>query len=69
MRRNALSWLHKHGKPCKIGTVPMCVQVHGSDWRLIAVGKRVRVKEQQGDHWSSVLVTRVDDSGYFMADK
>lgn len=56
---------------CKIGTIPALVYVHGRDLKRIAPGKRIRVREQQGQDWMQVLVTSVstDGSGYFFADR
>lgn len=53
--------------PCKIGTVPAVVQVHGSD-RLV-VGKRIRIKRRFNGKWQMVTVNRIDPSGYFQADQ
>lgn len=53
--------------PCKIGTIPMVI--FAIDKRTpLEVGRRIRIKRTRGARWESVLVTRVDDSGYFMAD-
>lgn len=52
---------------CKLGTMPALVLVHGSD--TIEVGKRIRVKESDGDRWHYVLVTRINPDGYFFADR
>jgi hypothetical protein len=54
-------------RPCKIGTQPAHAHIHGAD--KVEVGKTIRIKERVGDKWHGVLVTRVDDSGYFMADR
>lgn len=51
---------------CKLGTIPKLVRVHGSD--VIEVDRMVRVKESEGDRWKAVLVTRINDDGYFFAD-
>ena len=51
---------------CKLGTIPKLVRVHGSD--AIAVDRLVRVQECEGDRWKAVLVTRINDDGYFFAD-
>lgn len=54
--------------PCKIGTVPKVI--FAIDRRTpLEVGRRIRIKETRGDRWQTVLVTRVDPSGYFMADR
>jgi hypothetical protein len=54
--------------PCKIGTIPMVI--HAIDRRTpFEVGRIVRIKERRGDRWQTVLVTRIDVSGYFMADR
>lgn len=50
---------------CKIGTVPKLVRVHGSD--TIEVDRLVRIKEHPRDAWQSVLVTQINDDGYFFA--
>lgn len=52
---------------CKIGTVPKVVRVHGRD--QIQVGKWVRIQECAGDRWHAVLVTKVNDDGYWFADR
>lgn len=54
-------------RPCKIGTIPMVVKLHGRD--KLVVGKWVRVKLMEGARWESVLVTEVRDDGYFMANR
>jgi hypothetical protein len=59
-------WLDK-ARPCKLGTVPTLVHLHGSD--RLEVGKRVRIKEREGDRWHRVLVTAVHLDGYFKADR
>lgn len=58
--------------PCKIGTVPMTVTVHGAD--RIDTRKWVRIKEGAGDKWHRVYVTGLvaDKEGrvtYFTADR
>ncbi len=55
--------------PCKLGTVPTVVWLHGTDAKTLAPGKRVRIKEHVGGRWSVVTITRVDPDGYFMADR
>lgn len=62
-----MTWLQKHGKPCKLGTVPAVVQVHKAD--RVEVGRYVRIKECEGDWWHKVLVTQVHPDGYFKADR
>lgn len=52
-------------RPCKIGTIPMVVEVHGVDARKLKVGEVIRVRPVG---WQTVVVTRVDEDGYFMAD-
>lgn len=52
--------------PCKLGTVPKLVRVHGSD--KIEVDRLLRVMEIKRGKWQSVLVTRINDDGYFFAD-
>jgi hypothetical protein len=59
-------WIEKCS-PCKIGTIPKLLQVHGGD--KVAVGKYIRVKYAEGGRWEKVLVTEVHDNGYFKADK
>lgn len=54
--------------PCKIGTVPMVIFARDKRTPL-APGKVIRIKERQGDRWSTVKVTEVWESGYFMADR
>ena len=54
--------------PCKIGTIPMVI--FAIDGRTpVKVGRWIRIKEQRRSQWIRVKVTRVDPSGYFMADK
>jgi hypothetical protein len=62
----AFKWMDT-AKPCKIGTIPMVVHVHGRD--NLAVGEHVRIRYLPGGRWERVLVTRVDPDGYFMADR
>jgi hypothetical protein len=53
---------------CKIGTVPMLAYaVHGRD--KMQVGQIVRMKFCVGDKWHTVRVNRIDDDGYFQADR
>lgn len=54
-------------RPCKIGTVPATVRVHGRD--CISVGKVIRVQFMKNGKWENVLVRRVDADGYFQADR
>lgn len=60
------SWIER-ARPCKLGTIPCLVHLDGRS--RLEVGKWVRVQDAEGGHWFSVLVTRVDPDGYFMADK
>jgi hypothetical protein len=53
---------------CKIGTVPMVIWQRDRRTPL-KVGRIIRIKEHQGGKWSTVKVTRIDDGGYFMADR
>jgi hypothetical protein len=64
----SLTWLSR-AKPCKIGTMPMLVHVHAGDYKRMAPGKYARVRYAEGGRWERVLVTRVDQDGYFMANK
>lgn len=59
-------WISK-ARPCKLGTMPALVRLDGRS--SLEVGKRVRVQETENGHWNSVLVTRLDPDGYFMADR
>lgn len=68
MSDGARKWLEA-AIPCKLGTVPAVVHVHGSDRKRLAVGTWVRIRERVGAPWQKVLVTRVDGDGYFMADR
>jgi hypothetical protein len=53
--------------PCKIGTVPKVI--FSIDRRTpMNVGRVIRIKERRGGTWQSVILTRVDEDGYFMAD-
>lgn len=60
------TWIEK-ARPCKLGTIPALVNLDGRS--RLEVGKWVRVQETENGNWSSVLVTRVDPDGYFMADR
>ncbi len=54
-------------EPTKIGTIPMLVV---RDKRVkLEVGKWIRVRYVEGGLWEHVYVTRVDDNGYWTADK
>lgn len=69
-----LKKLAKEGWPCKIGTIPMIVRIHGKDIDKIAPGNYIRVKYQYptfaGESWSRVHVTKYDPSSrHFFADK
>lgn len=55
--------------PCKIGTIPMLVRVHGKDWTNMAIDTWIRVQYAENGNWETVWVTRVDPNGYFMADR
>lgn len=59
-------WLDK-ARPCKLGTMPALVHVHGRD--KIAIGSCVRVQEIEGGRWNRVLITAVHIGGYFKADR
>lgn len=59
----------KNPRPCKLGTMPGLVDLHGADAKRLAPGLWVRVRECAGGPWNRVLVTRVDPDGYFMADR
>lgn len=61
------TWLEKHGRSCKIGTVPSVVRVHGGD--VLAPGRYVRIQECENDKWHDVLVTAVHEDGYFKANR
>lgn len=63
----AMSWTERYGKPCKIGTIPMIVQVHGNS--KMTVGSHISIRYAENGRWEQVLVTRVDPDGYFMADR
>lgn len=56
-------------RPCKLGTVPSLVVVHGSDIAKIEPGRYVRVRERDGVPWERVLVRKVNPDGYFQADR
>lgn len=52
---------------CKIGTIPMVI--FAVDRRTpLEVGRWIRIKRDRGGKWETVIVTRVDDDGYFMGD-
>lgn len=63
------TWTEKHGRPCKLGTMPAVVQLHGRDAPGLRVGRWVRVREVEGGKWSSVYVREVRPDGYFQADR
>lgn len=52
--------------PCKLGTIPHLVRLHGSD--TPEPDRLVRVQERPGARWMAVLVTRVNPDGHFFAD-
>ncbi len=54
-------------QPCKIGTIPAVVRVHGKD--KIVVGEWIRIQETENGRWERVLVQRVNPDGYFQADR
>ncbi len=54
-------------RPCKIGTVPTVVRVHGRD--RIEPGRWIRIREAEGGPWVRVLVDRVDPDGHFFASR
>lgn len=54
--------------PCKIGTMPMVI--FAIDRRTpFEVGRRIRIKERRGAHWTAIIIRRIDDDGYFQADR
>lgn len=61
------TWLEKHGRPCKIGTIPAIVRVNGKS--VVEPGRYIEIKECEGDKWHYVLVTQVHPDGYFKADR
>lgn len=63
-----LKWIDRC-QPCKIGTVPMVVYVHAADRRRLKPGFWARIREAENGPWAKVLATRVDEGGYFMADR
>jgi hypothetical protein len=63
-----MRWIDKC-VPCKIGTMPMLVQVHGTDWKKMKVGNWMRIRYNEGGNWERVLLTRIDPDNYFMADR
>ena len=54
------SWIEKC-RPCKIGTIPKLLLVHGGD--KIAVGKYVRVKYAEGGRWERYWSLRCTITG------
>lgn len=52
---------------CKIGTIPMVIYKVSCRGGL-KVGRRAKIQRTRGAKWENALITRVDDSGYFMAD-
>lgn len=63
----AETWLEKHGRPCKLGTIPAVVRVHGRD--KVEPNRTVRIQECENDKWHAVFVRTVYDNGYFFADR
>ena len=51
---------------CKLGTMPKLVRLHGND--KPEIGRLVRVQDGEGAKWQGVLVTKINDDGYFFAD-
>lgn len=62
-----LTWLEKYGRPCKIGTIPALVRVHGKS--VVEAGRYILIMECEGDKWHDVLVTEVHANGYFKASR
>lgn len=56
-------------RPCKLGTMPALVVVHGRDVGKIAPGGMIRVRERDGAPWQLVTVRSVNADGYFQADR
>jgi hypothetical protein len=56
-------------RPCKLGTVPWVVDVHGRDLPRLVPGEWVRVRLIPGAQWQQVYVTKVDPDGHFFADR
>lgn len=61
-----LKWIDK-ARPCKIGTIPTVVLLDNRS--SLNVGNWVRVQYVENGDWEKVLVTKVQDDGYFMADR
>ncbi|HUR09641.1 MAG TPA: hypothetical protein VM347_44385 [Nonomuraea sp.] len=57
----------RDARPAKLGTIPAIVVVHGAD--RVEVGRRVRIKERDGDRWHKVLVTQLGPGDHFFADR
>jgi hypothetical protein len=57
--------------PCKIGTVPMHVRIHGSDLRNLVPGGRIRFKDRDGAKWQHAIVRRLGEGQdpWFQADR
>jgi hypothetical protein len=55
--------------PMKLGTVPCCVLIHGTDRKRMAPGKWIRIKECEGDRWHAVLVTEINETGHVFASR
>lgn len=53
--------------PCKLGTVPAVVRLHGAD--TVEAGRIVRVQEAPGAKWEAVLVHDVSTDGHFKAER
>lgn len=54
-------------RPCKIGTIPYQVVLHGSPILVVGSIRNVR-KTIDNSKWFRVLITRINEDGYFFCD-
>ncbi len=54
--------------PCKIGTIPSTVWIKAGE--PVTVGQYLSVKEHlDARHWTQVRILKVNESGYFFAER
>ena len=58
-------WRVREPRPCKIGTVPRLVYVHGHD--KVLPGLPIRVRDEGARKWERVTVEKVGPGRYFFA--
>jgi hypothetical protein len=60
-------WRVRGPRPCKIGTVPHTVYVHGHD--KVLPGLTVRVRDEGARRWERVVVDSVGPGRHFFAQR